>query len=126
MVDFMKRLSLIILLSLTQGLLAQDLLPATSEDLQDFDRQITKMKESSKVSGKGSAKDNFGAVVKEEARKLKDSSGDEKNKFGSWVSSQRKKTSQGQPSDAGSSSSNNLNAGGNRRAQPDKGQGKKK
>lgn len=126
MVNFMKKLSFIILLSFTQSLFAQDLVPATSEDLQDFDRQIIKMKESSKVSGKGSAKDNFGAVVKEEVRKLKDSTVDEKKKFGSWVSSQRKKTSQGQPADGGSSASNNLNAGGSRRAQPDKGQGKKK
>lgn len=117
-----KSLSIVSLLLVSQTLLAQDLLPATSEDLQDFDRQIVKMKESAKSSSKSS----FGSVIKEESRKLKDAALDEKRDFGNWVSGQRKKNSNGQPTDTGSSSSGNMNAGGSKRAQPDKGNGKKK
>jgi len=79
---------------------AQELVPATSEDIQEFDRQISKKAKTERPS-------NFGSEVSAEARKLKDQSKDSRNEFGQWVSSQRKKSDQGQPSASGSANSGN-------------------
>ena len=63
---------------------AQDLVPATSEDIDMFDRQLQAQKEKSertdvaKDREKGKA-DAFGQIVREEAQKLKD---EDKKGFG--------------------------------------------
>lgn len=107
---------------------AQDLVPATSEDLEMFDRQLLESarkgtaKESRKdkagqaelkvakdgskdtmstgKSGKG-AKDNFGAIVSNEAKQLKEAGQDDKASFGDWVSSQRRQDKDKRPDAAG-------------------------
>jgi hypothetical protein len=101
-----------------QPLFAQDLVPATSEDMQEFDRQVAKqIKPKSKGNlGKPS---NFGSQVSEEARKLKDASDDQGDNFGKWVSSQRKKSDQGEASAAASVGNGNGN-NGNRGKKPDR------
>jgi hypothetical protein len=87
-----------------QPLMAQDLVPATSEDLKEFDRQVAKQAKPKDAAAKGS---NFGALVSEEARKLKDAGDDQGSDFGKWVSGQRKKSDQGQAGAAASVGSGN-------------------
>lgn len=102
----MKMLSLLVLVFATCALNAQELVPATSEDIQEFDRQIVKKAKTDRPA-------NFGSEVSAEARKLKDQNQDSKNEFGQWVSSQRKKSDQGQPSASGSPGNGNGNGNGN-------------
>lgn len=94
-----SRLTKLIVLSAfaTQPVLAQTLVPATSEDLMDFDRRVS---EQLKKSGDQKNQDNFGSQVREEAKKLKES-GAKGNDFGKWVSGERKKADAGRPSTAG-------------------------
>lgn len=89
----MKKLLLAGLIA-AQPLMAQELIPATSEDIQEFDRQVTQaMKRESVRPGA-----NFGAQVSEEAKKLKEESKDKKKEFGKWVSKQRSLEDQERPS----------------------------
>lgn len=102
------------LLSITFSLLitcsvnADELVPATSEDVSDFERIVTNQaileakalhpradqatkappKETSKIR-----KENFGSLVSIEAKRLNDESGDRKKDMGKWVSEQRRRDS---------------------------------
>lgn len=89
----------IYLAAISPKLLAQELVPATSEDIEEFDRQVAQQMQR---DGKSKAKSDFGAQVADEAKKLKDAGQDDRKSFGKWVSSQRKKTDQGRPSAEGS------------------------
>lgn len=110
---------LITLMMLNEPALAQSLVPATSEDLAEFDRAVARQVKEEKAPEK--SKSAFGAAVSEEAKKLKDASVDERKAFGKWVSSQRKKTDQGRPSaegslgDKGKSSSRRMDNGKNKK-----------
>lgn len=117
-----KKILLLVLVFAANALSAQELVPATSEDIQEFDRQIVKKAKTDRPS-------NFGSEVSAEARKLKDQNQDTRNEFGQWVSSQRKKSDQGQPSASGSAGNGNgkgnaygnaNNPAGNRGKKPDK------
>lgn len=109
---------------------AQDLVPATSEDLAQFDRQLllSTQKGTDKEirkdktgqaglkgskddrknttftgkSGKG-ATENFGASISEEARQLNEASHDDRKEFGDWVSSQRRQDEDKRPDSTGAS-----------------------
>lgn len=96
----------------TQPSLAQTLIPATSEDISEFDRKVDEQMK------------NFGSEVSAEAKKLSDTPGDQDKNFGQWVSSQRKKDDQGRPTSvshgkSADHASSNSNSNGN-------GKGKKK
>lgn len=114
-----KMILSLLLVFATGSLSAQELVPATSEDIQEFDRQVLKKTKAAHPS-------NFGSEVSAEARKLKDQSQDSRKEFGQWVSSQRKKSDQGQPSASGSAGqgggkgSNGSASTGNRGKKPDK------
>ena len=95
---------LLLLALMTPPALAQTLIPATSEDINDFDRQVSEQLKKSNVK---KDKSNFGAVVSEEAKKLKDAGADKGKDFGKWVSGQRKNADQGRPSAQGSVGSEN-------------------
>lgn len=95
-----KMVMLFILAALiTQPVLAQTLIPATSEDINEFDRQISQQLKKSANGKSAKSKTGFGSEISEEAKKLKDS--DQGKDFGKWVSGQRKKSEQGRPSAAG-------------------------
>lgn len=95
-----KTLVLLALVALiAQPVLAQTLIPATSEDISEFDRQVAEQIKKSAGSKSDKAKTNFGSEISAEAKKLKDS--DQGKDFGKWVSGQRKKADQGRPSAAG-------------------------
>lgn len=98
----MKWLALLMIVSTAH---AQELVPATSEDIQAFDRQIRAQQKTDRGG--------FGAQVREEARKLNDSSDDKNRDFGKWVSDQRKKSDQGVPSAGGSVGNGNGSGKGN-------------
>lgn len=106
-------LALSFLMFVSQSAFAEELVPATSEDLQEFDQQVSKSNaEDSKakemaqrsidprkdaalsMKEKKARKENFGAVVSTEAKKLRDESVDKRKEMGSWVSSQRRKSGQ--------------------------------
>jgi hypothetical protein len=88
------------LLAFSQPLFPQDLVPATSEDIQEFDRQVAKQHKPDAAAKTKAA--TFGSQVSEEARKQKDVPKDQRGDFGQWVSDQRKKSDQGQAAAAGS------------------------
>ena len=69
--------------------LADDLIPATSEDISQFDAQLSKEREKQK-------KDNFGQKVSAEAKRL-NAQGEKKEGFGQWVKSQHQREDQGRP-----------------------------
>jgi hypothetical protein len=116
----MKYLGLIIIQILLMPIAnGQDLVPATSEDIKEFDRQVVQMQKKNKDSDH----DNFGAQVQQEAKQLKDNT-DQKNAFGKWVSSQRKKSAEGRPSVGASLGVENRNSHANE-PHPNKGNGKK-
>lgn len=92
--------SVILLALAAQPISAQTLIPATSEDINEFDRQVSEQLQRSDTKKANS--DNFGAKVSEEAKKLKDGNADKGKDFGKWVSGQRKKADQGRPSAQGS------------------------
>lgn len=119
----MKYIGLIIVQLLLMPIAnGQDLVPATSEDIQEFDRQVIQMNKKNKAADH----DSFGVQVKEEAKKLKDNP-DSRSEFGKWVSSQRKKSAEGRPSSGDSFGSENRNSRANEAHanRPDKGKGKK-
>jgi len=100
----------IVIFALTaQPAVAQTLIPATSEDINEFDRQVSEQLKRSQKSGKS----NFGSQVSEEAKKLKDAGGDAKKEFGKWVSGERKKADQGRPSAASAGRGNSAAGSGN-------------
>lgn len=114
-------LILILVILAAEPTLAQSLIPATSEDINDFDRKVDAQLKKSKADSK---KSNFGAEVSAEAKKLSDGSADQGREFGQWVSSQRKKEDQGRPSAQGSSGA--ANAGKSADHGSSAGKGKKK
>lgn len=123
MVDRFTKL-LVIVAFAAQPAVAQTLIPATSEDINEFDRQVSEQLQ--RQQGKGAAK--FGAQVSEEAKKLNENAGaNSKKEFGKWVSGERKKADQGRPSSAGSASSASGGARGNSAGKgPPADKGKKK
>lgn len=103
----MKHL-LALLILLGQPVVAQTLIPATSEDINEFDRQVNEQLQRNAKDNKG-----FGAQVSEEAKKLNESDVDNKKNFGKWVSGERKKAEQGRPSAAsGNGGSRGASSGG--------------
>lgn len=94
-------LILILALLAAQPSLAQSLIPATNEDISAFDRKLEAQLKKSKSDVK---KANFGSEVSSEAKKISDGSADQGREFGQWVSGQRKKEDQGRPSAQGASS----------------------
>jgi hypothetical protein len=79
---------------------AQTLVPATSEDIDAFDRQLAEAR-----------KDNFGKQVSEEAKKLKSTEKQERRDMGQFVSDQRRKEDQGRPDTTKASDNRNERAG---------------
>ena len=85
--------------------MADELVPATSDDISNFDNQIkNSVKSSTKVEGKSSnqrnnkkPKDNFGALVSAEAKNFKDANSEAKKGMGTWVSDQRRQDDQKRP-----------------------------
>ncbi len=90
--------------------LAEDLVPATSDDQSKFDQQVSDIQAPPADSGTTSDSDgkekkenlkkqhvkkekkaNFGMIVSAEAKKLKDLPKDQKKEMGKWVSDQRRK-----------------------------------
>jgi hypothetical protein len=100
---------------------AQDLIPATSEDIQEFDRQVTQHVKQDKATKP--AKSNFGAQVSEEAKKLKGN--DKDSDFGKWVSGQRRKSDEDRPSAQGSAGDNGQGNGHGNSGSPGNSNGKK-
>jgi len=100
-----KLITTLLLISLGQFALAQSLIPATSEDLSDFDQQISKS-ESKKAEStaviptKKPKNSNFGATVSQKAKDLKNEALDQKKKMGKWVSDQRAKDDEKIPANA--------------------------
>lgn len=94
-----------------QPAVAQTLIPATTEDINDFDRQVSEQLKRSKKDK--AAKSAFGSQVSEEAKKLNEAGGDAKKEFGKWVSGERKKADQGRPSAAGTQRGNSGGGAGN-------------
>lgn len=85
--------------------MGQDVAPATSDDIKNFDSQISQIdpdtgkpvkeisdnstqKEKKEKKEKKQKNDNFGQIVSAEAHRLKESG--EKKDFGKWVSEQRR------------------------------------
>jgi hypothetical protein len=85
-------ITLFSVLLLSQGAVAQSLAPATSDDLNDFDRQLSEVQSSARETSKGSKSQNFGSAVSEEAKTLKDNEGAQKGKMGKWVREQKGKS----------------------------------
>ncbi|PWU20441.1 MAG: hypothetical protein C5B49_04290 [Bdellovibrio sp.] len=112
---FTRALSLALILAFICGSTtwASDLVPATSEDLKEFDAQLAgasrRMNPQPEASRPAASKppqspqherkQNFGAIVSAEAKKLNDAK-DDRNDFGKWVSEQRRRDDQVRPSDA--------------------------
>ena len=102
-------MAIVILLSImAQPISAQTLIPATSEDINDFDRQVSQQLQRANDAKQKPKAENFGVKVKDEAKKLKDAGADKGKDFGKWVSSQRKKSDQGRPSAQGSVGAENA------------------
>jgi len=117
-----RLLSFVILAALiTQPVMAQTLIPATSEDINEFDRQV-----SEQLKRSGAKKENFGQQVSEEAKKLKDAAPEQGKDFGKWVSGQRKKADQGRPSAEGGIGAGRSTAPGQTGVHPGKGKGRDK
>jgi hypothetical protein len=104
---------------------ADELVPATSDDLKDFDQQVAKSQEAPRKDGEhrqsGDAskkeaklkKESLGSLVSAEAKKLKDESMDQRKEMGQWVSNQRRKNSQpdsNEPGGAGRGHGSNDNS----------------
>jgi hypothetical protein len=107
----MKKNTVSILITLLMGpcAFAQSLVPATSEDLAAFDEQISnssaKAPESPKpehpaVPVKKSKTANFGSVVSQKAKELKNEPQADRKKMGQWVSEQRQKDDEKVPASA--------------------------
>ncbi len=112
----MKRILLVVgaLMFSTSLAMADDLVPATSDDTANFDNQIPapapapapstdadgKHGKSADHSKDKKPKSNFGTTVSAEAKKLKDADKDTRKGMGNWVSSQRRKDEQKRPNAA--------------------------
>ena len=107
----MRRLSIAVLLGcMASSVSGQTLVPATTEDLREFDRQVARrMKQ--QPANHAHAHSAFGAQVSEEARRLKDQGQDSQADFGNWVATQRGKSDQGRPSAGDSTGSDNGKGG---------------
>lgn len=81
----------LLLVLLSSWASAQSLVPATSEDLNEFDQQISQSTRKNTEKEKSGKAANFGALVSEKAKDLKTEELDQKKKMGQWVSEQRKK-----------------------------------
>jgi hypothetical protein len=124
-----KRNMLTILVAMTLALpgWADDLIPATSDDIADFDKKVSenlnsdveninveknkdknKDKNNDKSKDKKERKQNFGLIVSTEAHRLNEESGDQKKQMGKWVSDQRRQNSGGAANGGA-----NGNSGGN-------------
>jgi hypothetical protein len=79
---------------------AQDMVPATSEDIDQFDQQLSRQMSDTARGSKD--KSRFGQTVSDEAKKQKDADSEKKKNFGKWVSGQRRKNDDGRPDAAGS------------------------
>lgn len=110
-------LTTFILLSFSQSVYAQALVPATSDDISEFDKQISQAQNVShqhthnaalKTTQKHSA--SFGAAVSQEAKNLKDSKRSER--MGQWVNEQRRRDDENTPA-AAISSGQDSSGGGN-------------
>ena len=93
--------------------MAEDLVPATTDDVSNFDSQVANSArpptndDSSKDQGKSADhrkdkkdkkdKSNFGMIVSAEAKKLKDSDQDKRKGMGKWVSNQRRQDDKKRP-----------------------------
>jgi hypothetical protein len=110
-------LAALFVLSVAGGAGAQEVLPATSDDIQSFDRLLETQKElgnsgtpepdatGKRPSGDGTAgrRSDFGAEISSEARHLRNSSGKSSTKnFGHWVKSNKvKRDSEGHGTNSG-------------------------
>ena len=114
-------LSAIVSLFLALPGYAEDLIPATSDDITDFDQQVSTQVEAEsrsvglreesnradkaqKSKDKKARKENFGLIVSTEAKRLNDESADQKKEMGKWVSDQRRQNAK---SSGGSNSGSN-------------------
>ena len=114
----MNKYILALIVTLAAGLAsAQDLVPATSEDIDMFDRQLQEQKEKTEQGDKAKEKkakaDNFGQLVREEAQKLKDEES-KKGGLGAFVKEQRRNERAG----GGAESSNGKGKGGPQESAP--------
>lgn len=121
-----KRRILSILVAMTIALpgWADDLIPATSDDITDFDKKVIEdinsdikgkslehrkdhvtKSDDSKNKDKKERKQNFGLIVSTEAHRLNEESGDKKKQMGKWVSEQRRQSSSSATNGVGSNSS---------------------
>ena len=119
----MKTRHLVLFLGLSVAsfsLLAQDVVPATTEDVQNFDEKVAETpdqedpeevtgdkvkKEKKEKKDKKEKKENFGKIVSEEAHRMKTLPKEERHKMGPWVSAQRRKDSAKKSDVSGSDSS---------------------
>ena len=84
----------------------QTLAPATTDDLNDFDQQLSAAQsERPRDTGRDAGRDNgkaasakpaknFGSVVSEEAREMKEVAPADKKQMGQWVRAQKQKSAQ--------------------------------
>ena len=120
----MKNLKILIFAGcfFAQAVLAQELVPATSEDQEIFNQQLeqaekqnaelkAKRGEAAGATSVENRKANFGKIVSAEAKKLKDSGADSKKGIGSAISNlKRKNQTQTQVENNSSSNSNGSSA----------------
>lgn len=95
-----KLITIIVCLLWTQFSFADDLLPATSEDIDAFDqalerqiKQVDKIEPPEKLNEPKDQRSDFKDVISKETQKIKDSRGrgsGSKN-FGNWVRSQKRR-----------------------------------
>src|ERR1044072_262470 len=79
----------VVILSIPQVARAADeLMPASSEDLEQFDQILANQNQ--KQPDVSAKRDNFGAAVKAEAQKLKDAGASDKSDLGKFVSGQKR------------------------------------
>ena len=119
MKNFIKLFSIIFLFGVS--LAAQELVPATSEDEEMFERQLEAAQKAPKaVTGSGS-NTAFKELVKEEAKKLKQASVAERKNMGATVSDQKRQNSnRGAAVKDGRNSSPTLNNAGGAPGSPGK------
>lgn len=90
---------MIITLAITWGAfaastaLADELVPATSEDLAQFDRQLSRLPKPADRGGSKAAgtRSDFGKRVSTEARRLDGENSAPQNRFGQWVKGQKER-----------------------------------
>ncbi len=78
---------------------AQTLVPATSEDIEQFDRQLAEQAKRQQAEPAGRVSAQFGEEVANEAKKLKDASLDQRKEFGKKIRDQRRSSEAGRSSD---------------------------